>query len=415
MSPYRKRFVQFNMLLIGMVLTVMVGIVEGYMVRDYYSGLRVTMEQVLAPLRAFSQMPEGRQQKPSQKPDRRDPGAEKDILTLFYSPEEDSVNVLSASESFSEEEIPDLVQAVITQDQDFGTLYQRHAIYYRSGSDPYKIAVASTDYITHSVLSLTLVLLGIWAGAMLIFFFISLKLSAIAARPMEEAMGREKQFVADASHDLKTPLSVILANTAILRENPEAQVGTLDRWLDSTQAAAKRMQQLIGQMLTLAEVERPEKDVTMETVDLANLCMKAELEIESLAYEKNVTLDSDLPDSCLVRGNEDYLLRIVSSLLENALKYEPSGGRVQLTLKQEKRKAVLQVQNFGSRIPEENLPHVFERFYRGDKSRQNETGSFGLGLAITKEMTEKIGGKITVESGPQTGTVFKVVLGHGKE
>lgn len=415
MSPYRKRFVQFNMLLIGIVLTVMVGIVEGYMVRDYYSGLRVTMEQVLAPLRFFSQMPEGKPQKPSQKPDRRDPGAEKDILTLFYSPEENSYTVLSSSEAIPEENIPSLVQAVIAQEQDFGTLYHLHAIYYRGGTNPYKIAVASTDYITHSVLSLTLVLLGIWAGAMLVFFIISLKLSAIAARPMEEAMLREKQFVADASHDLKTPLSVILANTAILRENPEARVETLGRWLDSTQAAAKRMQQLIGQMLTLAEVERPDKTVTMETVDLANLSMKAALEIESLAYEKNVALDTELPDSCLVRGNGDYLLRIVSSLLENALKYEPSGGRVQLALKQEKRKTVLQVQNFGSRISEESLPHVFDRFYRGDKSRQNETGSFGLGLAITKEMTEKLGGRITAESSPQSGTIFRVVFGHGKE
>ena len=84
MSQYRKRFVQFNMLLIGIVLTVMVGIVEGYMVRDYYTGLRVTMEQVLAPLRSFSQMPDGKQQRPNQsRPERRDPGAEKDILTLF--------------------------------------------------------------------------------------------------------------------------------------------------------------------------------------------------------------------------------------------------------------------------------------------------------------------------------------------
>lgn len=416
MSQYRKRFVQFNMLLIGIVLTVMVGIVEGYMVRDYYTGLRVTMEQVLAPLRSFSQMPDGKQQRPNQsRPERRDPGAEKDILTLFYSPEDGSFSVLSSSESFLEENIPTLAQVIISQEQDFGTLYQFHAIYYRSGSNPYKIAVASTDYITHSVLSLTLVLLGIWAGAMFVFFIISVKLSGIAARPMEEAILREKQFVADASHDLKTPLSVILANTSILRENPEAKVGSLGRWLDSTQTAAKRMQQLIGQMLTLAEVERPDAAVAMETVDLANLAMKAALEIESLAYEKNVTLDTSLPDSCLVRGNGDYLLRIVSSLLENALKYEPSGGRVLLMLRQEKRKAILQVQNFGSCISEESLPHVFDRFYRGDQSRQNETGSFGLGLAITWEMTEKLGARITAESSPQGGTVFRVAFGHGKD
>ena len=414
MSAYRKRFVQFNMLLIGIVLTIMVAVVAAYMVRDYYSGLRSTMEQVVAPLRSFSQAPEEKMNRAG-RPERRELGREKDILTVFYSPDKESYTLLSPNDAFPEDTLLPLLDAVVAQEQDFGVLSGFHAIYYRNGTAPYKIAIASTEYITNSVIRLCLVLGAVWIGGMLLFWLISRKLSAIAARPMEEAMQREKQFVADASHDLKTPLSVILANNSILAENPEATVGSLSRWLDSTQAAAKRMQQLIGQMLTLAEVERPEKDITMETVDLANLCMKAELEIESLAFEKNVTLDTDLPDSCLVRGNEDYLLRIVSSLLENALKYEPSGGRVKLTLKQEKRKVVLQVQNFGSRIPEENLPHVFERFYRGDQSRQNETGSFGLGLAITKEMTEKLGGKITVESGPQTGTVFKVVLGHGKE
>ena len=102
--------------------------------------------------------------------------------------------------------------------------------------------------------------------------------------------------------------------------------------------------------------------------------------------------------------------RIVSSLLENALKYEPAGGRVQLTLTQDKRKARLSVQNFGSTIPEEDLPHVFDRFYRSDKSRKNESGSFGLGLAITKEMVERLGGEISVSTSAEDGTVFQVVL-----
>ena len=121
--------------------------------------------------------------------------------------------------------------------------------------------------------------------------------------------------------------------------------------------------------------------------------MKAALEMESIAYEKCVTLETTLPEVCSLRGNTDYLQRIVSSLLENALKYEPAGGRVQLTLTQDKRRVQLSVQNFGSAIPAEDLPHVFDRFYRSDKSRKSESGSFGLGLAITKEMVEKRGGR----------------------
>lgn len=97
-------------------------------------------------------------------------------------------------------------------------------------------------------------------------------------------------------------------------------------------------------------------------------------------------------------------------LLENALKYEPAGGRVHLTLTQDKRRVRLSVQNFGSTIPEDDLPHVFDRFYRSDKSRRSESGSLGLGLAITKEMAEKLGGEISVSSSAEDGTVFQVTL-----
>ena len=113
----------------------------------------------------------------------------------------------------------------------------------------------------------------------------------------------------------------------------------------------------------------------------------------------------------MVTGNADYLLRIVMSLLENALKYEPSGGRVSIHLTQSKKKTVLSVCNRGSRIADEDLPHVFDRFYRSDKSRTNSAGSFGLGLAITKEMVERLGGTISVTSSQEEGTVFSVTFG----
>lgn len=412
MSDYRKRFVQFNMLLIGIVLTVMVTAVAVYMGRDYYIGLRSTMEQVVAPLHAFSQPPSEKGEKLKTNHLRKKAGEEKNISVVFYTPETGEYSILSGSDSLSEEALPGLLSAVANQEKDFGFLSGSRVIYYKNGSNPCKIALTGTGYLTHSMLKLCAALLGIWAGAMALFWAISRKLSAIAARPMEEAIRREKQFVADASHDLKTPLSVILANNAILMENPDAPAGTLARWLDSTQLAAKRMQQLIGEMLTLAEAERQDAPLTLEPIDLADIAMKAALELESVAFEKNVTLDTDLPEKCVIRGNADYLLRIVTSLLENALKYEPAGGQVILALTQSKRKTVLSVRNPGSRIPEEDLPHVFDRFYRSDKSRTNSQGSFGLGLAITKEMTQRLGGSVTAASSEAEGTTFRVLFPH---
>lgn len=412
MSAYRKRFVQFTMLLIGFVLTAMVAAVAVYLVRDYYNGLRVTMEQVVAPLRELPRPPEGEAPRDAPEPEAR--RREKDILALIYDPEDETYSVLSSDNPYSDAELRALLSDVAAQSEPFGVLRARHVFYYRSESAPYRVAIASTAYLTHSVVNLGLVLLASWLGAMLLLLAVSIRLSAIAARPMEEAIRREKQFVADASHDLKTPLSVILANTAILAESPEADAEGRRRWLESTQTATKRMQRLICRMLTLAEAERPEAAPAMQPVELCGLATKAALELESMAYERHVALETELPASCTVRADPDELLRVISSLLDNALKYEPEGGRVLLSLVRERRRASLTVRNFGSCIPEEELPHVFDRFYRGDKSRAGEDGSFGLGLAIAKEMTERMGGRLSAESSPQEGTCFRLSLGLGK-
>lgn len=412
MTEYRKRFVQFNMLLIGLVLTVMVCLVAVYMYRDYYSGLKTTMEQVVAPLKAFPSAPKSEKPFGDQSGTRqpRQDSQAKDILTVFYAPDTEDIHLLSPNDYFDESTLPELLKTVTSQSAQFGTLYSSHVIYYYTGnSSLYRVALASTDYITHSMLHLGLVLLAIWVGAMGCFLLVSIQLSKVAARPMEEAIGREKQFVADASHDLKTPLSVILANNSILRENPEARVGSLSRWTDSTQQAAKRMQQLIGEMLTLADVERPEAPLKLTQVDIASVVMKAALELESVAYERGVTLDTELPDSLPGRSSENYLQRIAASLMENAIKYEPRGGQVLVTLTRSRRHAILEVRNRSTRISQEDLPHVFDRFYRSDKSRQSKTGGHGLGLAITKEMVTKLGGTVQAGSG-EDGTTFSVKL-----
>lgn len=416
MKEYRKRFVQLNMLLIGAVLLLMVALILVYMYRDYYDGLRATMRQVVEPLNAFSQPPRPLAPRPSdgREDGRRDGGKPerlRGIVTVFYTPGSSEITVLPQDAEFDEEALPQVLEAVIAREEGFGTLWSHHTIYYRTGNgDPYRIALASTGYIGRSMLSLALVLAAIWVGAMLCFLLVSVQLSKAAVRPMEEALRREKQFVADASHDLKTPLSVILANNSILRENPRAPVGSLSRWIDSTQNAAKNMQQLIGEMLTLADVERRETPPAMETVDASAVIMKAALQLESVAYEKDVALETEIPEDITFRANEDYLQRLAAGLIENAIKYEPGGGEVQVRLARERRRARLEVQNRHTVIPEDDLPHIFDRFYRGDKSRQGETGGHGLGLSITKQMAERLGGRISVTSDGENGTVFSVVF-----
>lgn len=423
MKEYRKRFVQLNMFLIGAVLLLVVAVIAVYMCQDYYEGLEATMQQVVEPLDSISE-PSGSSGRQTDEPKRSSSGKSAsgkggskqqedrehtDIMTVFYTPQEDKITVLSRSAIVEEEDLEQVLEAVLNQEASFGLLSGYPIIYYRTGNgSPYKIALASTSYIGQPMLSLAIVLLLLWLGAMLCFLLVSIQLSKLAVRPMEDAMARERQFVADASHDLKTPLSVILANNSILRENPDATVGSLEKWIDSTQNAAKNMQRLIGAMLTLADAEREDVSLVLKMINVSEVVMKATLQLESVAYEKNVELETEIPEQVMLRANEDYLQRIAASLIENAIKYEPGGGKVRVQLQAAKHKVRLEVRNQGSVIPEEDLPHVFERFYRSDKSRQGETKGHGLGLAITKQMVERLGGTISVECGD--GTTFSVVF-----
>lgn len=346
--------------------------------------------------------------KPSQKP-----GSRKEITTVVYDAESGSAAVVSGASELDQDTLDAVLPIVSAQEEDFGTLSDYGLIYYRddsSGTD--SIVLTDTGYVGSSMADLLLALAAVWLCAMLCFFAVSLWLSKLAVRPMERAAEREKQFVADVSHDLKTPLAVIAANNSILLENPEAPVGSLSRWVDSTGQAARQMQGLVDEMLTLTVAQRGISTPLMPT-DLSGAVTKAALQLESVAYDKQVALETDIAAHITVQGDPDALQRIVSSLIENAIKYEPIGGSVTVTLAAVRRQARLTVQNRGSVISPEALPHVFDRFYRGDKSRGSAQGH-GLGLAIVRQLTENLGGSITVRSREAEGTVFLVVL-PGKE
>ena len=167
------------------------------------------------------------------------------------------------------------------------------------------------------------------------------------------------------------------------------------------------MQSLIGEMLTLADAERTDVSIEMHETDIADIATKAALQLESVAYEKDVTLETDIPQSLTIKTNADRFMRIATGLTENAIKHEPAGGEVTIKLYTVKHKAVLEVKNKLSTISANDLPHVFDRFYRGDKSREQATGGHGLGLAITKSLAEQLGGSVSASSDEQTGTVFR--------
>ena len=254
-------------------------------------------------------------------------------------------------------------------------------------------------------------------AALAVFFVISLFFSRWALRPVARAWTQQRRFVADASHDLKTPLTVILANTSIALEHPERSVASQSQWLESTQHEAEAMQGLVGDLLALAKMDEEEAAAqsgaarpAFEEVDLSDVLEGEVLQFESVAFERGVKLESQVEPGIELRGNEQRLRRLAGTLIDNACKYVDDGGAVDVSLSRSAKQARLAVRNTGAPISPEDLPHVFDRFYRADKARTGSAGGHGLGLAIARAIAEEHGGTLTVSSTQAEGTVFTATL-----
>ncbi len=424
LNCYRRRFVISTMCLVSLVLLAALGAQFVIQYRNAWEGMRNTMRLVVGP---WEKPGERFQPIPPNIPDDQDKGERiipangepdklprnelEQIITVFFDTNTEEISILDRDHTEMDAAlILDAVQEARNKDTDFGILQKEGLIYYReSMQDIEKNAFADVAYLRNRLLLSFMLLLLVFLLTIGLLCLISIWLARRAAEPMEKAIEMERQFVADISHDLKTPITVILANNSILRSEPDAKVGDNLQWIDSTDSAAKNMMHLISQMLTLSSLESTAKANRSESVDLSHIAEKCALQMESIAYDRNISLKTEIDEGIFYRGDREYAERICSGLMENALKYEPDGGSVCIAVCRQKKKALLRVENAGSVIEPEDLPHVFERFYRGDKTRNQQKGH-GLGLPIIKQMSELQGGEISVISSADQGTVFTVAF-----
>ena len=256
--------------------------------------------------------------------------------------------------------------------------------------------------LTAAIKALVLFAAGTWAALLLLVWL----LSGWAVRPMAKAWDMQRQFVADASHDLKTPLTVILSNSELLKQQSEA-ADTPE--VDRIEAAGRRMKDLVQKMLTLARMEDDPNRGAWESMDLSDMVMEGALAFEATAFEKGLTIDENVESDLVIKGNRAQVQSVLECLLDNACKYADPGSSVTVSLEKAGKKVKLTVHNTGSYIPPEDLSHVFERFYRADKSR-TASDSSGLGLAIVQSVVESMGGTVAAESSESAGTAFTVLL-----
>jgi len=226
---------------------------------------------------------------------------------------------------------------------------------------------------------------------------------------LEKAFQRQKQFTSDASHELRAPLAVIEAESslALQKERPSSDY---QRSLEIISQESKQMSSLIDQLLTLARADAGKEQWNFTEVNLGKLISNLSTDVEVLCQEKGLNFQLGQTQDLVVKGDEARLRELFMNLLDNAIRYTPSPGTVSISLRREGQMAVVAITDTGVGIPAEDMPFIFERFYRVDKSRSRAEGGSGLGLAICRHIAEAHGGKIEVESQVGAGSTFSVWL-----
>lgn len=305
----------------------------------------------------------------------------------------------------------ELTDAALAQAGGHGALPGQSLSYlYRQENGRAFLAFADNRIIAATIRAQLLTSAGICALALTVFYLISRFLARLSLRPVERAWEQQRQFVADASHELKTPITVILANADIVLAHRTDTVEQQAKWIEYTQEEAARMKALVDDLLFLAKSDAAKQPLQPTQVRLSELVTGAILPFESVFFERGVTLAETVAPGLTVWGDEGQLRWLVMILLDNAVKYAGAGGRVTVRLDEAQGRPRLTVNNSGPAIPPEHLPHLFERFYRSDAARDRVQGGYGLGLAIAKSIVETQGGRISVASTPEAGTTFTVLF-----
>ena len=290
-----------------------------------------------------------------------------------------------------EEMVLHIVQAALEREDDSGVLGD-YSLRYLRRIGVVSVRIAFTDCTMEQATMRSLLLRSglVALAALAVLAGLSYCLAGLVVGPVKRAWQEQKQFVSDASHELKTPLTVILSSSELAAEEQDVQ--RTKQYVEGIHAESLRMKALVEDMLTLARTEsgtRPETGA----VDLSDTVLESVLAFEPVAFESGRELVYDIQPELTVMGSGVQLRRLTDILLDNAVKYAAEGTPIRLLLRQEGRCAALRVENRGETIPAEKLRHIFDRFYRADESRSGGEG-FGLGLAIAQSIAQSHGGSI---------------------
>lgn len=372
------------------VVTVLLGVIFGLVIHFTGANLR---EESIRFLRAAAEAP--------LKPGR--PGqVQLPCFIIRVNPWGQSIQSSGGFDLSDEVMLTDIVSLAASSEAELGVLEDYSLRYLRTRS-PGELTLVFADISgeqrTMGNLRLTCAVIGLLSVAAL--FGISVLLARWAVRPVEQAWAEQRQFVADASHELKTPLTVILTNAELMQTDPDPQ------YARSVLTMSQRMRTLVESLLELARVDGGAVRAAFEDTDLSALLEDELLPFEPLFFERGLTLDSRIEGGIRVTGSPRHLRQVVSILLDNAMKYAPEGSTVEVSLTRQGSSALLTASNPAPPMSREECQSIFRRFYRSDPARSG--GGYGLGLPIARGIVTDHGGKIQAES-REGRLVFSVLI-----
>jgi len=322
------------------------------------------------------------------------------VYTVTLDSDMNPTNIKNNNASNESSITTDEVKELLTNKKGVNNLYISKYAYSinKEKNTMYIIDISSTNNKLRSDLIISIIILFI---SEIIIVILTKKITDWITKPVEESFNKQKEFITDASHELKTPLAVITSNIDMIEGKKEDK-----KWIDNIKNESDRMNKLIINLLDLAKLEN-DNNITLSTINLSKVLEKTILPFEGIMYEKNIKLTYNIDDNIEYLCNEEQIKELIVILIDNAIKH--SKGKVIANLKKEKKNIILEITNNGDPIPKGEEEKIFERFYKVDKSRNRKDNNYGIGLAIAKSITEKNNGEIKAESN-NGFTSFKITF-----
>lgn len=329
-----------------------------------------------------------------------------DVYTILIDDNDNIKEIINQSNSKYTTQINDIAKGILEKDvindEYIGNIYfSDYSYVYIKGNS---LSILNNKMNRENLLFSLKMSLMIFILLEILFYFITNKVADKIVTPVNVSFEKQKTFVADASHELKTPLAIIVASLDEIKRNPKKSKQMHENIINET----KKMNKLISLLLSDASYDSLKENL-FENKNLSKILELSILPFDAVAYEKNVKIDYDIKENICMKLDENAIKELISILIDNAIKHSYENENIYIKLYLENNNIVFTVQNTGDEISKEDSKKIFERFYKIDKSRNRNDNSFGLGLAIAKTITEKHNGNIGVES-KDNKVIFKVTF-----